>query len=102
MLLIMILISRLGDFWVLDTGKVLFLLSCGVSFLNLMFNLFKYLDIFITDIWQWSELTSFGDLPSSRDFSAASAIGNRKIVMYVVLDFQSCRSFVCVRIVFKQ
>ncbi|KAG4169595.1 hypothetical protein ERO13_A12G091000v2 [Gossypium hirsutum] len=44
---------RLGDFWVLDT-----------------------------DIWQWSELTSFGDLPSSRDFSAASAIENRKIVMY--------------------
>ncbi|XVF82759.1 hypothetical protein PTKIN_Ptkin16aG0075200 [Pterospermum kingtungense] len=44
---------RLGDFWVLDT-----------------------------DIWQWSELTSFGDLPSPRDFSAASAIGNRKIVMY--------------------
>lgn len=44
---------RLGDFWVLDT-----------------------------DIWQWSELTSFGDLPSSRDFSAASAIGNQKIVMY--------------------
>ncbi|OMO89491.1 Kelch repeat type 1 [Corchorus capsularis] len=43
---------RLGDFWVLDT-----------------------------DIWQWSELTSFGDLPSPRDFSAASAIGNRKIVM---------------------
>ncbi|XP_039014411.1 protein GLUTELIN PRECURSOR ACCUMULATION 3 isoform X2 [Hibiscus syriacus] len=45
--------KRLGDFWVLDT-----------------------------DIWQWSELTSFGDLPSSRDFSAASAIGNRKIVMH--------------------
>ncbi|CAI9091303.1 OLC1v1026284C2 [Oldenlandia corymbosa var. corymbosa] len=45
--------KRLGDFWVLDT-----------------------------DIWQWSELTSFGDLPSSRDFAAASAIGNRKIVMY--------------------
>lgn len=45
--------NRLGDFWVLDT-----------------------------DIWQWSELTSFGDLPSSRDFAAASAIGNRKIVMY--------------------
>ncbi|OMO86693.1 Kelch repeat type 1 [Corchorus olitorius] len=44
---------RLGDFWVLDT-----------------------------DIWQWSELTSFGDLPSPRDFSAASAIGNQKIVMY--------------------
>ncbi|KAI8006119.1 Protein GLUTELIN PRECURSOR ACCUMULATION 3 [Camellia lanceoleosa] len=35
-----------------------------------------------TDIWQWSELTSFGDLPSPRDFAAASAIGNRKIVMY--------------------
>ncbi|XP_021299417.1 RING finger protein B isoform X2 [Herrania umbratica] len=34
------------------------------------------------DIWQWSELTSFGDLPSPRDFSAASAIGNQKIVMY--------------------
>ncbi|XP_051119850.1 protein GLUTELIN PRECURSOR ACCUMULATION 3 [Andrographis paniculata] len=45
--------NRLGDFWVLDT-----------------------------DIWQWSELTSFGDLPSSRDFAAASAVGNRKIVMY--------------------
>ncbi|CAL2239931.1 unnamed protein product [Prunus armeniaca] len=45
--------KRLGDFWVLDT-----------------------------DIWQWSELTSFGDLPSARDFAAASAIGNRKIVMY--------------------
>ncbi|CAN6697550.1 unnamed protein product [Malus baccata var. baccata] len=45
--------KRLGDFWVLDT-----------------------------DIWQWTELTSFGDLPSARDFAAASAIGNRKIVMY--------------------
>ncbi|KAI4384361.1 hypothetical protein MLD38_002528 [Melastoma candidum] len=45
--------KRLGDFWVLDT-----------------------------DIWQWSELTSFGDLPSARDFAAASAIGNQKIVMY--------------------
>ncbi|KAL3630094.1 G protein alpha subunit [Castilleja foliolosa] len=45
--------NRLGDFWVLDT-----------------------------DIWQWSELTSFGDLPSSRDFAAASAVGNSKIVMY--------------------
>ncbi|KAI5648463.1 hypothetical protein M9H77_34468 [Catharanthus roseus] len=45
--------KRLGDFWVLDT-----------------------------DIWQWSELTSFGDLPSPRDFAAASAIGTRKIVMY--------------------
>ncbi|KAI0519744.1 hypothetical protein KFK09_007203 [Dendrobium nobile] len=45
--------KRLGDFWMLDT-----------------------------EIWQWSELTSFGDLPSPREFSAASAIGNRKIVMY--------------------
>ncbi|XP_077230077.1 galactose oxidase/kelch repeat superfamily protein [Tasmannia lanceolata] len=45
--------KRLGDFWMLDT-----------------------------DIWQWSELTSYGDLPSARDFAAASAIGNRKIVMY--------------------
>ncbi|KAG6573874.1 Protein GLUTELIN PRECURSOR ACCUMULATION 3, partial [Cucurbita argyrosperma subsp. sororia] len=45
--------KRMGDFWVLDT-----------------------------DIWQWSELTSFGDLPSPRDFSAASSFGNRKIVMY--------------------
>lgn len=45
--------KRLGDFWMLDT-----------------------------DIWQWSELTSLGDLPSPRDFAAASAIGNRKIVMY--------------------
>ncbi|PIA39206.1 hypothetical protein AQUCO_02700409v1 [Aquilegia coerulea] len=45
--------KRLGDFWMLDT-----------------------------DIWQWSELTSFGDLPSPRDFASASSIGNRKIVMY--------------------
>ncbi|XP_030543074.1 protein GLUTELIN PRECURSOR ACCUMULATION 3 [Rhodamnia argentea] len=45
--------KRLGDFWVLDT-----------------------------DIWQWSELTGFGDLPSARDFAAASAIGNQKIVMF--------------------
>ncbi|XP_072964441.1 protein GLUTELIN PRECURSOR ACCUMULATION 3 [Typha angustifolia] len=45
--------KRLGDFWMLDT-----------------------------DIWQWSELTSFGDLPSPREFSAASAIGNRRIIMY--------------------
>ncbi|KAJ3684023.1 hypothetical protein LUZ61_013187 [Rhynchospora tenuis] len=45
--------KRLGDFWMLDT-----------------------------EIWQWSELTSFGDLPSPREFAAASAIGNRKIVMY--------------------
>ncbi|KAL4599640.1 hypothetical protein ACB092_11G140500 [Castanea dentata] len=43
--------KRLGDFWVLDT-----------------------------DVWQWSELTSVGDLPLSRDFAAASAIGNRKII----------------------
>ncbi|GAB2229413.1 hypothetical protein Droror1_Dr00023553 [Drosera rotundifolia] len=45
--------KRLGDFWVLDT-----------------------------DIWQWSELTSFGYLPSPRDFAAAAPIGNQKIVMY--------------------
>ncbi|KAK9075121.1 hypothetical protein SSX86_003440 [Deinandra increscens subsp. villosa] len=38
--------------------------------------------IIFSDIWQWSELTSFGDLPSPRDFAAASAIGNQKIVMY--------------------
>ncbi|XP_048498961.1 protein GLUTELIN PRECURSOR ACCUMULATION 3 isoform X2 [Beta vulgaris subsp. vulgaris] len=44
--------KRLGDFWVLDT-----------------------------DIWQWSELTSFGDLPPARDFAAAAPIGNQKIVM---------------------
>jgi len=35
----------------------------------------------VPDIWQWSELTGFGDLPSPRDFAAASAVGNRKIVM---------------------
>ncbi|KAF0920646.1 hypothetical protein E2562_036139 [Oryza meyeriana var. granulata] len=45
--------KRLGDFWMLDT-----------------------------DIWQWSELTGFGDLPSPWEFAAASAIGNRKFVMY--------------------
>ena len=39
----------------------------------------------LPDIWQWSELTSFGDLPSPRDFAAASAIGNRKIVMWVLI-----------------
>ncbi|CAI0560385.1 unnamed protein product [Linum tenue] len=44
--------KRLGDFWLLDT-----------------------------DTWQWSELASFGDLPSPRDFAAASAVGNQKIVM---------------------
>lgn len=38
----------------------------------------------LPDLWQWSELTSFGDLPSPRDFAAASAIGNRKIVMWVL------------------
>ncbi|XP_024030394.1 actin-fragmin kinase isoform X2 [Morus notabilis] len=38
--------------------------------------------VYDIDIWQWSELTSFGDLPSPRDFAAASAIANRKIVMY--------------------
>ena len=37
--------------------------------------------MFIPDIWQWSELTSVGDLPLPRDFAAASAIGNRNIVM---------------------
>ncbi|KAG0452466.1 hypothetical protein HPP92_025130 [Vanilla planifolia] len=45
--------GKLGDFWMLDT-----------------------------DIWQWSELTGFGDLPSPREFATASAVGNRKIVMY--------------------
>lgn len=40
--------------------------------------------MFGPDIWQWSELTSFGDLPSARDFAAASSIGNRKIVMWVL------------------
>ncbi|KAK9735000.1 hypothetical protein RND81_04G176700 [Saponaria officinalis] len=44
--------KRLGDFWVLDT-----------------------------DIWQWSELSGFGDLPPARDFAAAAPIGNQKIVM---------------------
>lgn len=44
------------------------------------------IDTFPSDIWQWSELTSYGDLPSPRDFAAASAIGNRKIVMYVLFS----------------
>ena len=50
-----------------------------------------YLSIFLSvvDIWQWSELTSFGDLPSPRDFAAASAIGNRKIVMLVSANYLS-------------
>lgn len=34
-----------------------------------------------SDLWQWSEMIGFGDLPSPREFAAASAIGNRKIVM---------------------
>ncbi|KAL5202385.1 hypothetical protein ABZP36_013337 [Zizania latifolia] len=34
------------------------------------------------DIWQWSELTGFGDLLSPWEFAAASVIGNRKFVMY--------------------
>ncbi|GER51229.1 galactose oxidase/kelch repeat superfamily protein [Striga asiatica] len=54
--------NRLGDFWVLDTV--------------MMGNLKFLVDQLLTDIWQWSELTSFGDLPSSRDFAAASAVGN--------------------------
>uniref|UniRef100_M4FIB6 Uncharacterized protein n=1 Tax=Brassica campestris TaxID=3711 RepID=M4FIB6_BRACM len=37
--------------------------------------------VYDIDIWQWSELTSFGDLPTPRDFSAAAAIGNQKIVL---------------------
>lgn len=41
------------------------------------------------DIWQWSELTSFGDLPSPRDFAAASAIGNRRIVMLVSVNYST-------------
>ena len=47
-------------------------------------NYWEFLEVmFDPDIWQWSELTSLGDLPSPRDFAAASAIGNRKIVMWV-------------------
>ncbi|KAG7643314.1 Kelch-type beta propeller [Arabidopsis suecica] len=53
--------KRLGDFWVLDTGT--------------------YMLTFAADIWQWSELTSFGDLPTPRDFAAAAAIGSQKIVL---------------------
>uniref|UniRef100_A0A0D6QRX5 Uncharacterized protein n=1 Tax=Araucaria cunninghamii TaxID=56994 RepID=A0A0D6QRX5_ARACU len=45
--------KRLGDFWMLDT-----------------------------DIWQWTELSSYGDLPPARDFAAGAAVGNRKLVMY--------------------
>lgn len=45
--------NRLGDFWMLDT-----------------------------DIWQWAELTGFGDVPSARDFSAGASIGNGKVVLY--------------------
>lgn len=78
---------RLGDFWVLDTGKNRFnlelkmhwCLQFGLNLLNVEDQL--SLSLFNSDIWQWSELTSFGDLPSPRDFAAASAIANRKIVM---------------------
>lgn len=45
--------NRLGDFWMLDT-----------------------------DIWQWAELTGYGDPPSARDFAAGAAVGNGKIVVY--------------------
>lgn len=45
--------NRLGDFWMLDT-----------------------------DIWQWAELTGYGDIPSARDFSAGASIGNGKIVLH--------------------
>lgn len=45
--------KRLGDFWMLDT-----------------------------DIWQWTELSGYGDLPPPRDFAAGAAVGNRKIVMH--------------------
>eukprot|EP00249_Psilotum_nudum_P018031 c26606_g1_i1 orf=196-1587(+) len=45
--------KRLGDFWMLDT-----------------------------DIWQWSELTGYGYLPSARDFAAGASLGNGKLVLY--------------------
>lgn len=35
----------------------------------------------LTDVWQWSELSSFGDFPSPRDFAATLAIVARKVVM---------------------
>eukprot|EP01018_Ginkgo_biloba_P016875 Gb_29835 [translate_table: standard] len=45
--------KRLGDFWMLDT-----------------------------DIWQWTELSGYGDLPPPRDFAAGAAVGNQKLVMH--------------------
>jgi hypothetical protein len=36
---------------------------------------------FYADIWQWAELSGFGDIPSPRDFSAGASIGNGKVVL---------------------
>ncbi|XP_022841887.1 RING finger protein B-like isoform X4 [Olea europaea var. sylvestris] len=40
--------------------------------------------VYDSDVWQWSELSSFGDFPSPRDFAATLAIVARKVVMYGV------------------
>ncbi|RZC76869.1 hypothetical protein C5167_000997 [Papaver somniferum] len=88
--------KRLGDFWMLDTGKKMLVFcwydqSMSIKVINFYvivtrtivnFAFFIVNALLITDIWQWSELTGFGDLPSPRDFASASCIGNRKIVMY--------------------
>ncbi|URE28108.1 Kelch motif [Musa troglodytarum] len=77
--------KRMGDFWMLDTAHVFKMLACPIVALDsISFYFFFTINfyIYLPDIWQWSELTSYGDLPSLREFAAASAIGNRKIVMY--------------------
>lgn len=98
---------RLGDFWVLDTGKVQ--LSFSINFWDQLIIKYKlglsnhqrvcmsflwflscwnnlwWLLLLLSDIWQWSELTGFGDLPPARDFAAGAPIGNQKIVMCVLM-----------------
>ncbi|XP_047964759.1 protein GLUTELIN PRECURSOR ACCUMULATION 3-like [Salvia hispanica] len=53
--------NRLGDFWVLDT-----------------------------DIWQWSQLTTFGDLPSPRDFAAVSVQWKR---LHIINEPPAARAY---------
>jgi len=35
-----------------------------------------------TNIWQWTELSGYGDLPPPHDFVVGTVVGNRRIVMH--------------------
>lgn len=85
----------MGDFWIPDTGELFHFVNAidgffrPISFCNLsIYSKLRYRDslstcLSVVEIWQWSKLTSFSDLPSPSDFAAASTTGNRKIFMIV-------------------